>query len=750
MINKNCNIKDGFMKYIHSLYIGLLSLLFVGCQEEQLNNMQTGGFLISLNDDVSTEVTTKSTPAELGEPATENFKLKIVNETTNDPLYDGAYKSGPIPASAGTYTVKASFGDNSLVALDEPYYKGEETGVVVEEGKTTSVQLACKVANALASVIFPDATEMAKIYESYWVKVAVENYNVKLKPNSTNSAYFQVGKEVSFYFEGEKLNGQSVSAKLEHDDLPTTFEAADHYTLRLTFNDDLTLDISKVEATTVKINETIPMEWLPKPKVEAEGFDENQKLIFYETEEPVSKIHINSAIGLEQLQFNVNFGDPIYSTLNGDYDLSAMTPEQKQAFENAGIVIPQLADAEASTFDFTEFTKKLTANQDNSVKSVDNIITLTSVTANGRSLTAEELKAYTISIKKKPVFTILVDERNVWSKEFTANPVSVTEGDADIVNDAEMTYQYSSDNGQTWNDCNDNRRQKFDTHPDKRTLKVRAKFRDFTSETVDIELEEPRTLPNGNMEEWSYTDIYHSIVTYTPYASEQDLFWNTNNSYTTRYQSNAWGDMGSQPYNCFPAVSYVPGRNVGKAAEIRSTAAGRGNTLNPFNSSKHTELELNKVAGELFIGDIEVIQGGTAVSPNGDHYVIQEGKEFSSRPSGLHFYYKYVPCNSDTWKATIKLLDENKAEIISKTYQSSDTKPEYTEVTIPLEYQESKPYAKCKYIYVVFSSTINTGSSLQYNTVDYALWKDNNQETFGHTYVGSILTIDDISLVYDK
>lgn len=203
MINKNSNKKMNLMKYIHSLYIGLLSLLFVGCQEEQLNNMQMGGFLISLNDDVSTEVTTKSTPAELGEPATENFKLKIVNETTNDPLYDGAYKSGPIPASAGTYTVTASFGDNSLVALDEPYYKGDTTGVVVEEGKTASVQLACKVANALASVIFPDATEMAKIYESYWVKVVVENYNVKLKPNSTNSAYFQVGKEVSFYFEGE-------------------------------------------------------------------------------------------------------------------------------------------------------------------------------------------------------------------------------------------------------------------------------------------------------------------------------------------------------------------------------------------------------------------------------------------------------------------------------------------------------------------------------------------------------------------
>ena len=737
------------MKYIHSLYIGLLSLLFVGCQEEQLNNMQTGGFLISLNDDVSTEVTTKSTPAELGEPATENFKLKIVNETTNDPLYDGAYKSGPIPASAGTYTVTASFGDNSLVALDEPYYKGEKTGVGVEEGKTTSVLLACKVANALASVIFPDATEMAKIYESYWVKVAVENYSVKLKPNSTNSAYFQVGKEVSFYFEGEKLNGQSVSAKLEHDNLPATFEAADHYTLTLTFNDDLTLDISKVEATTVTINETIPMEWFPKPKVEAEGFDENQKLIFYETEEPVSKIHINSAIGLEQLQFNVNFGDPIYSSLNGDYDLSAMTPEQKQAFENAGIVIPQLADAEACTFDFTEFTKKLTANQDNSVKSVDNIITLTSVTANGRSLTVEELKAYTISIKKKPVFRVSVDEGNVWSKEFTANQVSVTAGDVDIANDSEMTYQYSTDNGLTWNNCNDNinRRQKFDTHPDKQTLKVRAKFRNFTSETVNIELEKPEQLPNSGMEEWSYEIYKDSYYTFNPWSTSGISFWDTSNDFTTRHRYNSGANTAN--YNGFHSVSSVTGRS-GLAAELRSTANGRGNTK----LIGHTEQDYNKVSGDLFTGTANVTMGTSGVFGDADGskdtYEREKNAIFTNRPTALKFWYKYVPYNSDTWSAHIELLDEAKNVIIEQDFTSSEVKGDWTEATLTLDYTEGKPYAKCEYIYVIFRSTVNAGANMPYREKTQTFYVDGQEKTFSPAYVGSVLTIDDISLVYDK
>ena len=742
------------MKYIYSIYIGLLSLLFVSCQEEQWNNMQTGGFLISLSDEVSTDVTTKSTPAELGEPATDNFKLLIVNETTNNPLYDGAYKSGTIPASAGTYTVTATFGDNPPVALDKPYYKGDETGVIVEEGETTSVQLVCKVANALASVSFPDATEMAKIYDSYWVKVAVENSYVKLIPNSSNSAYFQVGKEVSFYFEGKKLNGQSVSTKLEHDKLPSTFEAADHYILTLSFNDDLSLDISKVEADKVTISETIPMEWLPKPKLETEGFDENQKLIFYETEEPVSKIHINSAIGLEQLQFNVNFGDPIYSSLNGDYDLSTMTLEQKQAFENAGIVIPQLADAKASTFDFTEFAKKLTANQDNSVKSVDNIITLTSVTANGRLLTAEELKAYTISIKKKPVFSVSVDERNVWSKEFTANPVNVMEGDADIANDAEMTYQYSSDNGQTWNDCNDNinRRQKFETHPYERTLKVRAKFRNFTSEVVDINLEESVQLPNSGMEEWSEEIYKDSYYCFYPWNLESNCHWNTNNLFTTRHRYNS--GVNAANYNGFHAVSYVPGRNGGKAAELRSTANGRGNTIKFLIFSQRKEQDYNMVAGELFTGSVNLTMGTSGVLGDADGSkdkldIIKDAK-FENRPTALKFWYKYVPYNSDMWRAHIELLDEAKNVIIQQDFTSSEAKNAWTEASVCLDYNEGAVYEKCKYIYVIFCSTVNAGANMPYREITQTFYVEEQEKTFSPAYVGSVLTIADIYLVYDK
>lgn len=750
------------MKYIHSLYIGLLSLLFVGCQEEQLNNMQTGGFLISLNDDVSTEVTTKSTPAELGEPATENFKLKIVNETTNDPLYDGAYKSGPIPASAGTYTVKASFGDNSLVALDEPYYKGEETGVGVEEGKTTSVQLACKVANALASVIFPDATEMAKIYESYWVKVVVEDYNVKLKPNSTNSAYFQVGKEVSFYFEGEKLNGQSVSAKLEHDDLPTTFEAADHYTLTLTFNDDLTLDISKVKATTVTISETIPMEWLPKPKVEAEGFEGNE-LSFVETENKTASIKLVTATALQDLKLKFNFADEqfISSLPKEEYVLS--NPEDKQAIETAlGITLPEIGTTDAS-LDLSPLLAKL---QTNAGETTENSIEI-DAKANNR-WSSEEIEGqetpnlkYTLTCVK-PEFSVSIQKENCWSREFTIDEVTVTSGNVDIIKN-NLVYQYY--NGQEWLDCatRENikgRTQQFTEAAEDLTAKeyeVRALYRGaIASSVVTATLETPTQLPNGNMDDWNYETYIkdggwfnddETFYSFNPWRNGDNPFWDTNNDFTTRHRNNV--NVNIYHYNGFHAVSSVQGRSSrGLAAELRSTANGRGN------NEITGQVDYNKVAGELFIGSAIVKMGTSGMFGDADGskdtYEREKNATFTNRPSALKLWYKYVPYNSDTWSAHIELLDEAKNVIIQKDFTSSETKNDWTEAIVSLDYNEGMVYKKCKYIYVIFSSTTNSGANMPYREITQTFYVDGQAKTFDRAYVGSVLTIDDISLVYDK
>lgn len=705
------------MKYIHSLYIGLLSLLFVGCQEEQWNNMQTGGFLISLNDDVSTEVTTKSTPAELGEPATENFKLKIVNETTNNPLYDGAYKSGTIPASAGTYTVTAMFGDNSLVALDEPYYKGEQTGVVVEEGKTTSVQLACKVANALASVIFPDATEMAKIYESYWVKVAVENYSVKLKPNSTNSAYFQVGKEVSFYFEGEKLNGQSVSAKLEHEDLPTTFEAADHYTLTLTFNDDLSLDISKVEAETVKINETIPMEWLPKPKVEAEGFIDNT-LTFVETETPEASIKLSTASALQDMRLKFHFEDPQFEALNRDTGYLYSNPADKDIINTTlGISLSDENKIDLSSL-LTKLQTKAGETTNNSIE-ID-------AKANNR-WSSEEIKGqetpnlkYTL-VCNKPEFTVSAYPGNIWTKEFTMNALmedQVTKGDFSKLS-ANMKYQFSTNGESDWTDLGEDLR-KADLAPST-TYYVRAVYRnEVCSDPVAVSTYPIIELENGNLS--SYSIVRGEDHTWGGFfdnpgdygAQFEWNYWSTKNEITagkclaTAYSYNS--RSGTRP------VSDVrPGSSDNVAAWIITIGYGYGGNNNSPSEKMASELVYDKIW------------------------------ENPTRPTGIHFWYKYAPFDND--KSDISVLLYCDEQLIGEGYlQENQNITNYSDegFLLNIKYNSDCNQLEPNRILLTFRSGFNISVE---SREEGGL---TSSRTANPKFRGSELYIDDISLVYDK
>lgn len=716
------------MKYIHSLYIGLLSLLFVGCQEEQLNNMQTGGFLISLNDDVSTEVTTKSTPAELGEPATENFKLKIVNETTNDPLYDGAYKSGPIPASAGSYTVTASFGDNSLVALDEPYYKGEETRVVVEEGKTTSVQLACKVANALASVIFPDATEMAKIYESYWVKVAVENYNVKLKPNSTNSAYFQVGKEVSFYFEGEKLNGQSVSAKLEHDDLPTTFEAADHYTLTLTFNDDLTLDISKVEATTVKINETIPMEWLPRPKVEAEGFEGNE-LSFVETENKTASIKLVTATALQDLKLKFNFEDEqfISSLPKEEYVLS--NPEDKQAIETAlGITLPEIGTTDAS-LDLSPLLAKLQTNAGETTKNSIEIDAKANNRWSSEEIEGQETPNLKYTLKcEKPEFTVSVYPGNIWTKEFTMNALmedQVTKGDFSKLSE-NMKYQFSTNGESGWIDLSDDLCQTNLTPGT--TYYIRGLYRDMIpSEIVELKTYDAFNIPNSSLDE-GYKTTYPKKE--NPLYSFDGDWIGTRNTLTCHTK-------GVNAFYVSKSSTIPVADNGSTVAYMMTIGWGEGNTCD-FGEKRNSVIN-NVSSGLVCVGDYSA--DGDVIYP----------KAANIRPTALSFTYKALPYNGDEYLIDISLInlaeDGTETEIGKGELLSGETINNYTTSSIKIFYDELYKEKRITHIRILFKAgTKEDRDHLENEFRDASFW-----DGYANAYIiGSQFWLDSFTLIYDR
>lgn len=755
--------KDGRdMKYVNYLCVWCLAMVLFACQEESLEQSGKTGFLVSLTDGTEVAVS-RATPGELKESLpieAKDFDLTITGSSTGETAYSGKVSEGLIPVKAGVYNLTATYGENPVLALDAPYFKGEMEKAIVKGGETTSVEIPCKVANSLLSVTFDNSKESFEdIYSDYSVEVKVGEESVTLKKDGKESAYFRADSGIEVIFHGtlkEDEGVKTVSLDLSGiKELP--LQAGDH--LKLTLMPeldkyDIPLSVTAAEVVTVTLEETIPVSWLPKPKVSAEGFDENNTLTFVETEAKTARLNLGLSSALQDMKLKFNFEDEQFSSLQKDKEYLLSNAEDKAAVEAAlGITLPEIGTTEAG-IDLSGVVSRM---QTDAGATVNNTIEV-DVKANDRWSSEDESvnRVYKL-VCNKPEFSVNVKPENCWSREFTVDEVQIT-GNADVEKiKADLVYQYFD--GTNWVNCTtrDNvigRTQQFvEAAKDivTKTYKVRALYRGaIASEEVEAVLETPEQLPNSGMEEWYYDMAARNIPIYYPWKNNGTSFWNTNNTYTTRYHAtiNIF-NSGSNPYNCFPAVSYIVGGHSGdKAVELRNTASGRGNTL-PSNV-----LDLNKVAGELFTGDVTVVTGGTAAIPDGDHYTIDtNGRSFSSRPTSMEFWYKYVPTNSDTWQAKIVLMDSEHNVIVEQNLQKSGIQNTWDKATVKLQYVNGQEYAKCQYIYVVFSSTIITGKEMQWESHNsYILWEDQLQVTFDDTkcWVGSVFTIDDISLVYDK
>lgn len=715
------------MKYIHSLYIGLLSLLFVGCQEEQLNNMQTGGFQISLQD-VAADITTKTLPKDLEGPIVSNFHLKITNENNGISAYDGAYISDLIPASTGVYSITATHGDNPPLAKDNPYYKGDTTGVKLEEDQVASVELKCRVANALASVVYTSEAMFKEVFTDYGVKVGIGNLTLDLENGTTESAYYQAGSIPTFTFVGTlKGNGKEVTKVLEDTKLtdPSTFAAGQHCKITLslsTTTSGLNLHIEKVEATPVTITATIPMEWLPKPKVEAEGFIDDT-LTFVETETPEASIKLSTASALQDMRLKFHFEDPQFEALNRDTGYLYSNPADKDIINTTlGISLSDENKIDLSSL-LTKLQTKAGETTNNSIE-ID-------AKANNR-WSSEEIEGqetpnlkYTL-VCNKPEFTVSAYPGNIWTKEFTMNALmekQVTKGNFAKLS-VDMKYQFSIDGESGWTDLGEDLR-KADLKPGA-TYYIRGVYRgEVCSDPVAVSTYPIIELENGDMEDWQYTD--------GPEASwpSKGPFWKRWYVRDTKDESvDGWCSLNYYTTSNNDPKAYCSNSGTERsevkhggnyAAEIKTIGWGDGTTAaSPISTIK------NNTPGELFLGRI---------NNNEREY----GISYVSRPTNLVFWYKYVPEGSHEFSAKIVIENKNENLILAEEEFFGVEQNSYVEKNISIEYKDEYIDIEPTHIYILFCSGENSNSEV-----------DKASISRGSRHVGNILYIDDISLVYDK
>ena len=404
------------MRIIKSiLYIMTCLFLLSSCQEQELIST-SGGFLIELTDDVN--ITTKALPAELSSPLKSKFNIEIENALTGTVIYDNLLpENGRIAASEGLYHLTASYGINPDLAYDAPYYKGVLENQEVTAQQTKSVEITCKVANALASVEYVNADLFETMFGSnYGLEVTAGDVELNWTlARQDKNPYFKAEQEVKFAFRGILLaTGKVVTFEIINDNFIKP-EPGINYILKLRLTESSSSAISiqtEVIAEPVTISETIPATWLPAPKIESEAFI-NGILDLYETEQLDVRFDFKVAAPLQDLRFTLDFEDPALNVLNRTYLLSELTSEQLITLNDAGIRLPEIGST-APVADLTGLMNNLTALTDGS-DAVNKII-WDAVKANDRT---SESATYTIQTKA-PVFNIQIPTGSIWTKEVTA------------------------------------------------------------------------------------------------------------------------------------------------------------------------------------------------------------------------------------------------------------------------------------------------------------------------------------------
>ena len=734
----------GKVYYIMAVFA---AVFFTACQEDDFRGDTQGGIRITLAEEVGVDVTTRSTPEELTIPVEKDFTLKVVDQATNDTIYNGKYTSEIIPVSAGTYTIIAEYGEDVVLDADKPYYKGIAEDVQVSNS-VIDASISCSVANALVSVILEDETTFKQLYPSAYFKVKIGNTEKNFSDYS-QSAYFKAGSSLSLLTlyknrtDGDHIDLLAKAKEVLKNDFPDPFKAKDHLKITLGLENTgsgVSIEVVKAEIDTITISETIPLEWLPKPKVEADGFT-NNALTFVETETPPAKLNLDLASALQDIKFKFDFEDEQFSSLTKDKEYLLST--DKTTIEQAlGITLPAIGATNAS-IDFSGLVAKLQSKVDGATTNKIMIVPQANNRWSSEKLDVDSVYKFTCN---KPEFSIAVQEGNVWTKTFTIDEPTVTAGNAEVLKD-KLVYQYKEKDADdnAWQTCSNGLEQAFLTVPDNKAYQVRAFYREgIVSDVVDVTLETPEQLPNSDMEEWQAPQLDSFVgipnfwdkfycYDFLPYKNgENDIWWSTNNKRSQDYT------IARVKVTSSPCVSYSENvKNNGSRSTLIYTSGHGGEW-----ASTSTELYSDGAfAGSLFIGKYNWNWD------NSPQEEIISGHIFSSRPTSFKFWYKYIPKKSDAFKAYIELRNGDEV-IASGTFipETISSETDWIQGEITLDYGDSPKSATS--IYVQFLSTTKTSFSED----DFDKNKSITFPVMGNwnAHIGSMLYIDDLSLIYEK
>lgn len=709
------------------MHLLLLVLLTSSCsrREETMYEPGTGGVRI----DLATEA--PATRADVPELSPDDFKVEIINKAGVIFKRWGTYaeyKSQDNPLvqmNVGDgYTLRATLGDSTASGWNAWFFKGESVFSVLPQ-QTVEVRAVCRMANVKVAVNYGDNVindyvsyrtivsnsrgrldfDMEHKDEAGYMPVGPLTVDVELTDGDGRIWYFRNGSQIEAY------PGDFITLNLDTDEIPSQ-------EIGLIISIDRTTNDSTV-------NVELPSYMLPKDAPllipEAGGFDENGTLTMVEGTEPNANISFNAVSGLTGCTMTV--GSAYLSSLGWPQtlDFLSLSADEKNILERDGLTYVVEEAGTMGAIDFSAVARKFAYSEDAGANAHSFTIKITD--ALGK--TAEATFVITPRAASKSIAEI--SEGNVWAARIENVVLSTEDGDPEL-----LYPEVRAEGGQWTRPSCTSTSVSGTTNTFTITgltpgtgYSVRARYNNGASETVrEVTTEEAQQVENAGFEdwyEWEYyvnksglfwgDDVYQT--NYAPYLNDGSKWWDCNNSETTPGDRTNTGAS----YKSFPMVSYVAGREGGKSAQLMTIAIS--NTATSSTAPSPTV-----GFGKIFTG----VYGGT------------QGRSFSSRPEQLSFWYKYAPCESDSFKAYIAV--RNGDTVIGEgTLTSSASVSSWVQAVVDITY--SRTDLKADTIYVEFVSGSDTGK-WQYG-VDIVYGGERTANVHG----GSTLTIDDIELIYE-
>lgn len=494
------------------------------------------------------------------------------------------------------YIAEGWAGDSVSASFEHKWFKGR-TEFEVTNGTTTKVDLACSIANVLASVNY--AAEVGEILTDYKMTIGHSKGTLDFAADEKRAGYFMMpskDKDLKWTFSGKLANGDTYT----REGIIKNAKPATQYILNVKYtgHDDPIgggYFVIEVDEHAVEVNDVVVITLAPE--IEGYDFDISQPVAGEPGNVKRTSLYITAAGALTGLQLS----SPIIGGISGvggnDVDLFKMSDAVKQVLNAGGINYTYNYDADE---DVSWIKINFETSLLNTLKEGEYAVNVSATDANGETSNGT-LK---FNITSAPVAAAATIATEIWPTTATIYGNILKEGAT------APTLVYRAKGAAAWTTATTTTTGTKLTAAlsgltPGTTYEYAAQSGEYTSAIMTFTTEAAQQLVNGGFEGWTTAK-----APYLMYAEGQEMWWDSGNHGSATMSKNITtpdGDVKVEGnYSAKLASQFVGVGAIGKFA-----------------------------AGNAFVGKY--------IATEGTDGVLGWGRSFGSRPKALKGYIKYAP-----------------------------------------------------------------------------------------------------------